>query len=62
MSALDRYVVLVPGLSGPVHVYACSREDAMREGANSIGLPSLPEGSTAIPVRNELEVKWESAA
>lgn len=62
MSAQDHVAVLVPGLSGPVHVYAGSRDDAMREGANSIGLPSLPEGSTAIPVRNELKVKWESAA
>lgn len=61
MSALLRYVVLVPGLSGPVHVYAGSKADAMREGAASIGLPSLPEGSTAVPVRNDHTVQWEAA-
>lgn len=53
MTALARYVVLVPGLSGPVHVYASSRADAMREGADSIGLRQLPEGSTAVPVLND---------
>lgn len=53
MSALTRYVVLVPGVSGPIHVYAGSRADAMREGAASIGLDALPEGSTAVPVFND---------
>ena len=57
MTALARYVVLVPGLSGPIHVYAGSRADALREGAASIGLPSLPEGSTAVPVNNDHTVR-----
>lgn len=53
MSALARYVVLVPGLSGPVHVYAGSRSEALREGADSIGLRQIPDGSTAVPVVND---------
>lgn len=50
---MTRYVVLVPGVSGPIHVYAGSKADAMREGAESIGLNALPAGSTAVPVLND---------
>ena len=61
MSALQRYVVLVPGLSGPVHVYAESRADALRAGADSIGLRQLPEGSTAVPVQDDHEQRGVAA-
>lgn len=53
MTALARYVVLVPGINRPVHVYAPSRAEALQEGANSIGLVKLPEGSTAVPIADD---------
>lgn len=60
MSALERYVVMVPGIKAAVHVYADSREAAMREGAAELGLRQLPEGSCAIPVQNDLR-NWCAA-
>lgn len=60
MSALQRYVVMVPGIKGEVHVYADCREAAMRAGAAELGLRQLPEGSCAVPVQNDLQ-KWCAA-
>lgn len=53
MTALDRFVVMVPGLSCAVHVYAGNRADAKATAAEQLGLRSLPDGSVAIPVNND---------
>lgn len=50
MSALARYVVFVPGVATPVHVYAPDGKSALRTGADELGLRALPFGSNAIPV------------
>lgn len=53
MSALDRYVVLIPGLAHEVHVYAGSREEALLEARETAGLRTIPAGSIAVRVNND---------
>ncbi len=50
---MTRYVVMVPGVQRPVHVYATDRKAAMAAGAHELGRYARPSGSTAVPVLND---------